>query len=96
MSREDREVKQQARTQELAAQYALKKLKVIDDPFHIGQAVVASLKKDQFDNALALTEKASRTMNVVVSWNAILAYQLGKGEIKTAFKTFNNVSREMT
>ncbi|KAH8169581.1 PPR repeat family protein [Sarocladium implicatum] len=90
---EEREAKQQARTQELAAQYALKKLKVIDDPFHVGQAVVASLKKDQFDNALVLTEKASRTMNVVVSWNAILAYQLGKGEIKTAFKTFNNMKK---
>ncbi|KAK0385770.1 hypothetical protein NLU13_6947 [Sarocladium strictum] len=93
MTEEEKESRERESKEKLAKQYARRKLSRIDDPFHIGQAVTAALREGKFEGALLLTEKASRTMNVVVSWNALIEHQLGKGEIKTALKTFNNMKK---
>src|SRR5687767_13017014 len=92
LTEEEKEARDRESKEKLAQQFAKRKLAKINDPFHIGHAVVAALREGKFEGAVLLTEKASRTMNVVVSWNALIAHQLGKGELKTAFKTFNNVS----
>lgn len=95
LTQEEKEAREKESKEKLAEKYARHKLSKIDDPFHIAQAVNAALREGKFDNALLLTEKASRTMDVVVSWNALLGYQLEQGQLKAAFKLFNNVSKHL-
>lgn len=71
--------------------YVKTKLKKIDDPWHIKQAVDNLINTNRFDTAVLLTEKASRTMETVASWNALIAHQMREQQIKDALKTFNNV-----
>jgi hypothetical protein len=93
LTEEEKQARDKESKEKLAEKYARNKLSKIDDPFHIAQAVSAALREGKFENALLLTEKASRTMDVVVSWNALLGFQLERGQVKAAFKLFNNVSK---
>lgn len=62
------------------------------DPYIIAQHVETILKKDQYDEALLLTQQASKDQNVVVAWNHLIGYQLEKQRLKAAMKLYNDVS----
>ena len=75
-------------------QRAVKKhLTYMDDPWKIAQHIEQTLAKDRFDEALLLTQKASKDRQVVVAWNHLIGYQLEKQQLKTAIKLYNEVSR---
>lgn len=62
------------------------------DPYIIAQHVETILKKDQYDEALLLTQQASKDQNVVVAWNHLIGYQLEKQRLKAGMKLYNDVS----
>lgn len=68
-----------------------KHLAHMEDPWKIAQHVEQTLAKDRFDEALLLTQQASRDRQVVVSWNHLIAHQLQKQQLKMAIKLFNDV-----
>ena len=69
-----------------------KQLTYIDDPWKIAQHIEQTLAKDRFDEALLLTQKASKDRQVVVAWNHLIGYQLEKQQLKTAIRLYNEVS----
>lgn len=69
-----------------------KELEYADDPWKIGQLVESSLKKDRYEEALLMTQKASKDHQVVVSWNHLISYKLEKQELRAAIKLYNDVS----
>lgn len=64
----------------------------MDDPWNIAQYVENALAKDRFDEALLLTKTAGKDLQVVVSWNHLINYLLGKQQLKNAIKLYNDVS----
>ncbi|KND92809.1 Pentatricopeptide repeat-containing protein 2, mitochondrial [Tolypocladium ophioglossoides CBS 100239] len=70
-----------------------KQLTYIDDPWKIAQHIEQTLAKDRFDEALLLTQKASKDRQVVVAWNHLLGYQLEKQQLKTAIKLYNEMKK---
>lgn len=73
-------------------QRAVKKhLDYMDDPWKIAQHIEQTLAKDRFDEALLLTQKASKDSQVVVAWNHLIGYQLEQQQLKKAIKLFNEV-----
>ncbi len=70
-----------------------KHLEHIEDPWKIAQHVEQTLAKDRFDEALLLTQQASKDRQVVVAWNHLISYLLGKQQLKKAVKLYNDVCR---
>ena len=66
-------------------------LKNMDDPYQVAQHVRQILGKGSYDEALLLTQTASRSMNAVVSWNHLIDYNLENQQLKQAIKLFNDV-----
>lgn len=62
-----------------------------DDPWKIGQHVENQLARDLFDEALLLTQKVSKDVQVAVAWNHLIGYQLEKQQLRRALKLFNEV-----
>lgn len=88
---QDATVLQQKQREKL--QRAVKKhLTHMDDPWKIAQHIEQTLLKDRFDEALLLTQKASKDGQVVVAWNHLIGYQLEKQRLKQAIKLFNDAS----
>lgn len=71
-----------------------KELEFADDPWKIGQLVENSLKKGRYDEALLMTQTASKNHQVVVSWNHLINYKFEKQELKAAIKLYNDVSSD--
>lgn len=73
-------------------QRAVKKhLDHMEDPWKIAQHVDQTLAKDRFEEALLLTQRASKDGQVVVAWNHLIGYLLEKQQLKKAVKLFNEV-----
>ncbi|KAM4055356.1 PPR repeat family protein [Hirsutella rhossiliensis] len=70
-----------------------KHLTYMDDPWKIGHHVEQTLAKDRFDEALLLTQTASRDRQVVVAWNHLIAYQLDKQKLKSAIKLYHDMKK---
>ncbi|KAK5988823.1 Pentatricopeptide repeat-containing protein [Cladobotryum mycophilum] len=70
-----------------------KHLDLMEDPWHIAQYVEQTLKRDRFDEALLLTQKASNDAQVVVAWNHLINYQLNKDRLKPAIKLYNEMKK---
>lgn len=68
-----------------------KHLDYMDDPWKIAQHVGQTLARDRFDEALLLTQRASKDRQVVVAWNHLIDYQLERQHLKKAIKLFNEV-----
>lgn len=64
----------------------------LDDPWKLAQNVEQKLAKDRFDEALLMTQMASKTQQVVVSWNHLINYQLENQQLKKGIKLYNDVS----
>jgi pentatricopeptide repeat protein len=71
-----------------------KHLERLDDPYGIAQHVENTLKKDRFEEALLLTQTASKDNQVVVSWNHLISYLFEKQRLHAAIKLFNEVSNQ--
>lgn len=69
-----------------------KQLEHMQDPWKIAQYVETALANDRFDEALLLTKTAGKNAQVVVSWNHLINYLLGKQQLKNAIKLYNDVS----
>ncbi|KAI1816075.1 hypothetical protein GGS20DRAFT_540007 [Poronia punctata] len=72
---------------------ARKELQYLNDPLHIGRRVQAVLAKDEFEQAAQMTRLASKDMDVAVSWNHLIDYQLKKDRIHAAFKLYNEMKK---
>ncbi|KJK76664.1 hypothetical protein H634G_07705 [Metarhizium anisopliae BRIP 53293] len=70
-----------------------KHLDYMDDPWKIAQHVGQTLAKDRFDEALLLTQRASKDRQVVVAWNHLIDYQLERQHLKKAIKLFNEMKK---
>lgn len=70
----------------------LKELHYLQDPYKIAERVQAALEKDKYDEALFMTQKASKDYPVVVSWNHLIGYMLKKQQLRKAIKLYNEVS----
>ena len=68
-----------------------KQLSYMEDPYKIAQHVEQTLAKGQFDEAVLLTQRASKDRQVVVAWNHLIGYQLEKQQLKKAIKLYNDV-----
>jgi uncharacterized protein with gpF-like domain len=81
--------KEKARLKALKA--ANLELAHMHDPWQVKERVEKLLAKDRYDDALILSQTASKNMKVVVSWNALIAYKMAKQDMKRAIKLFNEV-----
>ncbi|KYK56727.1 pentatricopeptide repeat protein [Drechmeria coniospora] len=70
-----------------------KHLTYMDDPWKIAHHVEQTLQKDRFDEALLLTQQASRDRQVEVAWNHLIGYQFGKQQLKGGIKLFNDMKK---
>ncbi|KAK4668835.1 uncharacterized protein QC764_710960 [Podospora pseudoanserina] len=87
-------------SEELPSQQLLKVKKVVKkhlqylkDPLHIGNHVKKALAAGNWDEALMMTRMASVDTKVEVSWNHLIDYQLDKGRLQAAIKTFNEMKK---
>lgn len=62
-----------------------------NDPLKLAEYVRKALKGDDYDTALAVVRAASKGMSCTVSWNHLLDWQLSKGRMNAAMKTYNEV-----
>lgn len=63
----------------------------LSDPAKLADTVRRRLATGENDAALSLTRSGSRIMDSVVSWNHVIKHHMDKGQIKLAFKTYNEV-----
>ncbi|KAJ4308218.1 hypothetical protein N0V84_012227 [Fusarium piperis] len=71
----------------------MKELQYLQDPYKIAERVQAALAKDQYDEALFMTQKASKGYEVVVSWNYLIDYTLRKQQLRKAIKLYNEMKK---
>lgn len=82
----------QARTKMSEDKYALRKeLLYLNDPLKLADHVRQRLREDEFHKTLAIVRGASATVQCTVSWNHLIDWQLNKGKMNDAIKTFNEV-----
>jgi hypothetical protein len=62
-----------------------------DDPWKIAQYVENALATDRFEEALLLTKTAGKDRQLVVAWNHLIGYLLGKQKLREAIKLYNDV-----
>ena len=67
-------------------------LRYLRDPLKLAENTVSLLRQDDHKKALELVRIASRTMACTVSWNHIIDYDMGRGKVSAAIKTYNEVS----
>ncbi|KAK0670631.1 hypothetical protein QBC41DRAFT_317428 [Cercophora samala] len=70
-----------------------KHLQYLKDPLHIGNHVKKALTAGNWDEALMMARMASVDTKVEVSWNHLIDYQLEKGRLQAAIKTFNEMKK---
>ncbi|KAL7918128.1 hypothetical protein ACQKWADRAFT_305048 [Trichoderma austrokoningii] len=64
-----------------------------DDPWKIAQYVENALVTDRFEEALLLTKTAGKDRQVVVAWNHLIGYLLGKQRLRDAIKLYNDMKK---
>ena len=68
-----------------------KELSYLKDPLKLAEFVRKSLRDDDFEGAEAIVRAASKDVLCTVSWNHLIDWQLSKGRMNAAIKTFNEV-----
>lgn len=68
-------------------------LKLLKDPLRLADHVRKCLKDDEFESTLQLVRAASKDVQCIVSWNHLIDWQLSKGKMAAAFKTYNEVNK---
>jgi hypothetical protein len=92
MPNEDQQSVGEQRKRDKLQRAVKKQLTYLEDPWKIAQHVDLALAKDRYDEALLLTQRASKEHQVVVAWNHLISYQLEKQQLKKAIKLYNEVS----
>ncbi|EHK47277.1 hypothetical protein TRIATDRAFT_163421, partial [Trichoderma atroviride IMI 206040] len=64
-----------------------------EDPWKIAQYVENALAADRFEEALLLTKTAGKDCQVVVAWNHLIGYLLGKQKLREAIKLYNDMKK---
>lgn len=67
------------------------RLRYLQSPYTIAEAVAETLGKGKYEEALHLTRVASKDHDVVVSWNHLIAYTLREDKLTDAIKLYNEV-----
>ena len=68
-----------------------KELLYLPDPLKLAENTLNLLRQDEHNKALEIVRYASRTMPCTVSWNHIIDYDMSKGRVTPAMKTYNEV-----
>lgn len=68
-----------------------KHLTYLKDPVKIAEHVRRTLDKGRFDEAYALTKRASAGTKVVVCWNHLIEYRFREQQLRGAIKLYNEV-----
>jgi hypothetical protein len=71
----------------------VRRLKYVGDPYNLAQDVAATLGAGRYQEALLLTQLASRSVNCAVAWNHLIDWSMKQGKVRNALKLFNDVSR---
>jgi hypothetical protein len=66
-------------------------LRYLKDPLKLADHVRKTLLRDDFETAQKVVRAASRDVQCVVSWNHLVDWQLSKGFMNAAIKTYNEV-----
>lgn len=64
-----------------------------NDPLKLAEYVRKALKGDDYDTALAVVRAASKGISCTVSWNHLIDWQLSKGRMNAAMKTYNEMKK---
>jgi hypothetical protein len=73
-----------------------KHLQYLKDPLKLAEYVRKSLRTsrdDDFEETLEVVRAASKDTECIVSWNHLIEWQLSKGRMNAAIKTYNEVFR---
>ncbi|MCJ1401093.1 hypothetical protein MMC11_004305 [Xylographa trunciseda] len=70
-----------------------KELQHLPDPLKLADHTLYLLRKDEHIKALDIVRHASRTMPCTVSWNHIIDYDMSKGRVTPAMKTYNEMKK---
>lgn len=62
-----------------------------NDPLKLAEFVRKSLRGDDWDTAVSLVRAASKHIQCTVSWNHLIDWELSKGKMNAALKTYNEV-----
>jgi hypothetical protein len=68
-------------------------LRYLKDPLKLADYVRKTLQRDDFETAQKVVRAASSDIQCVVSWNHLVDWQLSKGSMNAAIKTYNEVFR---
>ena len=66
-------------------------LRYLNDPLKLAKNTLELLRRNDHVKALELVRLASRKMPCIVSWNHIIDYDMSKGKVAAAVKTYNEV-----
>jgi hypothetical protein len=69
----------------------VQELKHLKDPLKLADFVRRKLQKGNFEDAQKFVRVASKHSQCVVSWNHLISWQLSKGSLNAALKTYNEV-----
>lgn len=69
-----------------------KEMVYLDDAWKLAQQVERRLGQNRFDEALLMTQRASKDKQVVVAWNHLINYLLENQQLNKAIKIYNEVS----
>jgi hypothetical protein len=61
------------------------------DPLKLAEFTRKSLRGDDIETAIAVVRAASKSLACTVSWNHVIDWQMTKGKMNAALKTFNEV-----
>jgi len=62
-----------------------------NDPLKLAEIVRKSLRGDDFETALTMARAASAKVQCTVCWNHLIDWQMSKGKMNAALKTYNEV-----
>ena len=81
-----------SRRPNLETESSMKKhFQYLQDPLKLAEYIRRTLRNDDFETAEKVVQYASKTLQCVVSWNHLVDWQLSKGRMNGAIKTFNEV-----
>lgn len=91
-SRGSRPVGQRKRKPNFDTEENMKRhMQFLQDPLKLADYIRTTLRNDDFETAEKVVHYASKTMLCVVSWNHLVDWQMSKGKMSAAIKTYNDV-----
>ncbi|TVY41497.1 Pentatricopeptide repeat-containing protein, mitochondrial [Lachnellula subtilissima] len=64
-----------------------------NDPLKLAEFVRKALRGDDFDTAAAVVRAASKQIQCTVSWNHLIDWEMTKGRMNAALKTYNEMKK---